>query len=468
MLDYKQPLQTGLTRWHESLLKPVDGSSLALFRIGFGLIMFWEVIRYYQHGWIERYFIQPSFYFTYHFFDFVTPWPGRGMYLHFDVVGILAILIAVGLFYRVAALLFLPAFAYIFLLDKANYLNHFYLIILFSFLLCLLPANRALSLDRVLFFPRRPALVPMWSVWVLRAQQVIVYFYAGLAKVNVDWLRGEPMRMWLAARDDFPLVGHWFTEEWVVYLFSYGALIFDLSVGFLFLWRKTRLVAFGFAGTFHLMNAWLFNIGIFPWMMIWAMLIFAEPDWPQTVWGWIRQKIRLPARGDAAPLPETFGYPIPRTSTLILIGLHGYFIFQLLFPLRHLLYPGNVSWTEEGHRFSWHMKLRDKDAMLNIYLTDPRTGDTWEISPSRDLSSRQLKEMSTRPDMIVQYAHYLAAQAENSGQPRPIIQVNHQVSLNGRPYQTLIDPEVNLAEIQLSFKPADWLLPLADISIISK
>jgi hypothetical protein len=199
------------------------------------------------------------------------------MYLHFWVMGVLALLMALGLFYRVAAPLFYLAFTYVFLLDKAYYLNHFYLIVLLSFLLCLIPAHRTASLDGWLFFRRQAASVPRWSVFLLRAQVFIVYFYAGLAKLSPDWLAGEPVRMRLAERTGFPAGNH-FTSEWVVFAFAYGGLLFDLGIGFLLVWRRTRLVAFGLAAVFHLLNAHLFQIGIIPALAFGMTLIFAAPD----------------------------------------------------------------------------------------------------------------------------------------------------------------------------------------------
>jgi hypothetical protein len=294
----------------------------------------------------------------------------------------------------------------------------------------------------------------------------IVYFYAGLAKLNGDWLRGEPMRMWLAERADFPLIGGYFTSEWMVYAFTYGGLLFDLGIGFLLSWKRTRPLAFGLAGLFHLLNSQLFNIGVFPPLAFGVTLIFAEPDWPRQAMPALgrslaRFQVGRPSlsqpRGVASPLMRAPGRP---AGLLTLAFVHLYLLGQLLIPLRHLLYPGNVSWTEEGHRFAWRMKLRDKEARLRVYVTDPRTGDTWEVSPAVDLSRKQLDEMSTRPDMVLQYAHYLAKKWSAPGLPRPIIRVAQHVSLNGRPYQPLIDPHVNLAEVPISLRPADWILPL--------
>jgi hypothetical protein len=376
-------------------------------------------------------------------------------------MGVLALFVALGLFYRLSALLLCLAFTYVFLLDKAYYLNHFYLIALLSFLLCLIPAHHAASLDRWLFFRSQPPFVPQWSVFILRAQMSIVYFYAGLAKLNPDWLRGEPMRMWLAERTDFPIMGVYFTSEWVALGFAYGGLLFDLSIGFLLMWGRTRPFAFILAGMFHLLNSQFFQIGIFPLLAFGATLIFAAPDWPRRLSaGPGRLWKRSPAKA-SAPTSAPAEIPVTsRWSTATVIFIHLYLLAQLLVPLRHWLYPGDVNWTEEGHRFSWHMKLRDKEAVLHLYLVDPRTGQVWEISPAVDLSARQLDEMKTRPDMVLQYAHYLADKLSAGGRPRPIIRADLKVSLNGRPYQSLINPNVNLAEVSLGLQAADWILPL--------
>lgn len=424
----------------------------------FGGLLFVEVLRYFYYGWIETHYIAPAFHFTYPFLDFVRPWPGAGMYIHFAILGGLALLVAAGLFYRLAAVLLCLAFTYVFLLDKALYLNHFYLITLLSFLLCLLPAHAAASLDRQLFLRHQAPVVPRWAVWVLRAQLFIVYFYAGLAKLSPDWLQGEPMRLWLAERTHFPIVGQFFTLEWVVYGFAYGGLLFDLSIGFFLLLPQTRLWALGAAGLFHFLNLQLFNIGIFPALAFGATLIFFEPTWPVQLVARVQRQLPWSPGNTPAP-PTAVAHPL-FSSLPLLVLLHVYLLFQLLFPLRHWLYPGDVNWTEEGHRFAWHMKLRAKEGRLDFYLTNPKTGETVKIYPAWHLSANQMEEMSTHPDMIAQYARYVADRFERSGWPRPMVRVDSQVALNGRPYQPFIDPNVNLAEVPLfSWQAAPWILP---------
>ncbi|HEX2097994.1 MAG TPA: HTTM domain-containing protein, partial [Rubrobacteraceae bacterium] len=270
------------------LFAPVDIASLVFFRIAFGVLMIWEVWRYYSYGWIQRDYIDPAYHFSYYGFGWVQPWPGIGMYVHFFVLGVLAFCIAFGLWYRVSMVFFFLGFAYVFLIDQAYYLNHFYLIILFSFLMIFVPAHRSLSEDARARPEIRSETAPAWALWVLMAQMAIVYFYAGLAKLNGDWLQGEPMRSRLASSTDLPLIGPLFTEEWMVYLFSYGGLLLDLLVVPFLLWRRTRLIAFMFALGFHLMNSQLFGIGVFPWLAIAATTLFFPPSWPRRFVAFLR------------------------------------------------------------------------------------------------------------------------------------------------------------------------------------
>src|SRR6185295_3003174 len=182
-----------------ALFKPVDISFLVFFRVLFGAIMLWETYRYFTHGWIGRYFVDPVVNFTYYGFSWVKPWPGRGMYIHFVVLGLAAACVMVGFFYRIAAPVFFLAFTYFFLLDQTRYMNHFYLVCLISFLMWFLPAERAFSVDAWRSREIRSDVVPAWTLWLLRVQVGIPYFFGGIAKLNSDWiLGGEPMRIWLS------------------------------------------------------------------------------------------------------------------------------------------------------------------------------------------------------------------------------------------------------------------------------
>ncbi|MBZ0283002.1 MAG: HTTM domain-containing protein [Anaerolineae bacterium] len=446
-----------MTHHFKRLFAPVDIAGLVYFRLLFGAIMLWEVWRFLGQGRIEDYYLRPVFQFKYYGFEWVQTPPGIGLYIHFIVLGVAAICIILGLWYRLSAAVFFVGFSYVYLLDQTYYLNHHYLVCLISFLMIFIPAHRAFSLDAW----RKPSLrtdsIPAWSLWLLRGQIGLVYFFAGIAKLNGDWLAGQPMSMWLADRTDFPVIGHLFTESWMVLAFSYGGLLFDLSAFPLLLWRRTRWMGLGIGLAFHLTNYQLFNIGIFPWFMLAANLLFLDSDWPRR----ILHIVRLPPEAKTEQGNSPVGLSEHRQS-MIMAALGIYFAVQIFLPLRHFLYPGDVNWTEQGHRFSWHMKLRDKESSVRFFITDPVTGTSWEAEPERYLTERQLDEMSSRPDMILQFAHYLAALMLEDDYERVEVRTLAVASLNGRKPQLLIDPQVDLAAQPRLLGISDWIMPLIE------
>ena len=428
-----------IDRWLSYLRAPEDGASLAFFRFCFGAIMLWEVFRYWAGGRIARYYIEPGFYFS--FVPSLKPWGGSGMYWHFGLLGALSVLITLGLLYRAAAALFCAAFTYVFLLDKANYLNHLYLVCLVSFLMILVPAHRVASVDRWLFFPSAPETVPRWSRLLLRAQIMIVYFFGGIAKLNSDWLRGEPVGTWIAERSDLPVIGPLLEHPSAGVVFAYGGLFIDLSVGFLLFFRRTFVFGAALAVIFNVLNALIFSIGIFPYFMIASLALFPDPAWPRRLWRWLSGG--EPAKG---PASNEMASPMSAGEKALLALVHVYMVAQLALPLRHWLYPGDVNWTEDGHRFAWRMKLRDKEVQsFNMRVIDPRSGAEEAIEPEEWLTDRQFRKMITRPDMIVQFAVYVADTFEVRMGVRPVVKARVSASLNGGPFRDLINPDLNLA-----------------------
>ncbi|MGV7221092.1 MAG: HTTM domain-containing protein [Nitrospinales bacterium] len=444
----------------EFLFTPVDASSLGAFRFFFGFFMVWSTLRLYLRDRIEGKYLGKLFYFTYELFPWVTPWSGEGMYIQFAIMGLAALFLAVGLFTRGSALVFTLSYTYVFLIEKIYYNNHYYLICLLGFLFCIVHSNRWMSLDNWLNkkFARdaNTKLIPYWNVFLFKAQIFIVYFYGGLAKINHDWLRGEPIRHWIrraAGREDTPsFVSAFLETELATYIFSFGGLIFDLGIGFLLVYKKTRLIGFGLLLIFNLTNSWLFTIGIFPFLMIAATVIFLEPDTPRV----FIQKI----------FPKTIQTKLePRTQSIqntALIFICIYLTIQILLPFRHFLYKGNVAWTEEGHSFSWRMKLKTKSVCkFQFMVTNPKTGDTWPFMTEKYLEVRQNLIMCRRPDMIIQFVRFMESKLKSTGIKNPIITIQSTASLNFGLPQTFIDPNVNLAKAEYSiFKHAEWILPL--------
>src|SRR5205085_1039245 len=110
------------------------------------------------------------FLFKYPGFSWVHPWPGNGLYLHWILLGVFALFVTVGFLYRISITLFFLSHSYFVILDQGRYVNHTYLICLFSFLLIFAPAHHAFSIDAWLWPKLRSTASPAWTLWLLRAQ----------------------------------------------------------------------------------------------------------------------------------------------------------------------------------------------------------------------------------------------------------------------------------------------------------
>jgi vitamin K-dependent gamma-carboxylase len=424
------------------LAKPVDGASLFVFRALLGGTIAVGMVRFFVHGWIDAFYRAPRMLFGYWGLQWVKPLPGAWLEVHFAAVGVLAVLFALGVGYRVVAPLLFVGFTWLELLDKTTYLNHYYLVSVLLLLMSFMPLGRGLSFAG----GWRSAEVPRICLWVLRVQVGLVYFYAGLAKLGPDWLlSAQPLRIWLATRTDLPLVGPWLSLPAVGYLASWCGAAFDLASPWLLSWRRTRVVAFVAAAFFHVVTGFLFQLGIFPWLMIAGATLFFAPDWPVA-------PLRLgPATAWTRPVTAVF------RTLAALAAVH--LALQLVLPLRSLLYPNNVLWSEEGFRFAWKVMLVEKAGRTTFHVRDPASGRQWQLTPQSELTALQAKMASTQPDMILALAHHVADDFRRQGMPDVEVRAEVWVSLNGRPSALLVDPEVDLAREQDSLLPKRWILP---------
>ena len=427
---------SGLRR---ALARPVDGASLAAFRGLFGALLVIGTLRFAARGWIADMYIDPAYHFPYWGFAWVRPWPGVGMYLHFAALALAALALALGIRPRLAAFICFVLFTHAELIDKAAYLNHYYFVSVVLLLLIFVPTHA-----------HRPA--PTWALYTLRLQVGLVYCFAGLAKLRGDWLlRAQPLKTWLAAHADFPLLGPLFARPETATIMSWCGAVFDLSIPFLLLHPRTRLPAFVALFGFHALTGALFPIGMFPWLMSASALIFLPPAWPRRL---------LRAFGRPVP-PDSQAVPgdIAPISRLGLGALTLHFVIQCTMPLRHYLYPGDHAWTEEGWRFAWHVMLVEKAGTVSYRVHAPQTGRTFVVHPEDVLTAQQTAQMAIAPDMILDYAHHLAAQFAARGMPEVEVFADAFVAYNGRPGARLVDPAVDLAREHDGLAHRRWILP---------
>jgi hypothetical protein len=369
------------------------------------------------------------------------------MYLHFAALAVLAACVLVGFRTRAATLLFTLGFAYAHLIDKTNYLNHYFLVVAMGLLGAALPWARVASVDA--WRARRAGValppVPAWALWAARIQLGLVYTFGGLAKLRADWLlHAQPLRIWLAANSDFPVLGGLFQQPAAAFVLSWGGAAFDLAAPWLLLGRRTRPWGYALVVLFHLTTARLFHIGMFPWLMIAWTPIFFDPSWPRR---WVKRLGPATAAGEAAPAGG------------LALGVAVLLAVQVVLPFRSLLYPGQLLWREEGFRFSFNVMLMEKDGSAEFRVRDPDSGRTFLVEPTQLLTRYQARMMATQPDMILQAAQALAAQYRGRGVARPEVRADVFVSLNGRPSARFIDPQVDLARERDGLCAQRWILP---------
>ncbi len=255
-----------------------SAATLAFYRLAFGLMMLFSLIRFASYGWIKQRYLIPQFHFTYYGWEWVKPL-GNYTYLLFLIAGIAALFVAIGYKYKWAILTFFLSFTYIELLDKTTYLNHYYFISVISFVLLFLPANCYFSVDAYRDPKLRYAKIPSWNIGLLQTILAIVYFYAGLAKLNSDWLfNAMPLKIWLPHHSNIPIIGPLLNENWVHYAFSWTGAVYDLTIVFLLRYKPTRLFGFILVIVFHVLTKILFPIGVFPYVMIVSTLLFFDAD----------------------------------------------------------------------------------------------------------------------------------------------------------------------------------------------
>lgn len=414
-----------LARARAHLGASVDGASLQAFRIGLGLLWTFAAVRFVAYGWVEELYLAPSYHFAW------VPWavvpPATVLYGLFAAMAMAGLGLAHGRWPRAWAALFLVCFGYVELLDATLYLNHYVLLTLVTM--------GVLAIDW-----HRP--MPRWALWGLRFLFATVYLWAGLCKLNPDWLlRGEPLGTWLGARGSWPVVGPLLAHPWTALAMSWGGAAYDLSVPFLLLVRRTRPLGVGLVAFFHVVVWWLFPIGIFPWLMILGVTLFFEPDWP-------RRFLPAPWLGPRAGSERPMA-PGPSAAFVAVLTVLA------LFPARFLLYDGPVAWTEQGYRFAWRVLLNEKTGQVDFRVEEKDGPGRWRVRPSDELALFQHQQMRTQPDLIVQYARHLQRRFAEQGHDVAVY-VDSYASLNGRPSQRMVRPDVDLT----GPLPDGWLVPL--------
>ena len=437
------------------LFARVSIAPLVVFRIVFGVLLLYSSYRTYEMGWIEELYIDPSYHFG--FFSWLTPLEGVGMYIIFGMLTLCSLGIILGCLYRFSATLYFVLFMYVELLDKTYYLNHYYLVTLLTFWLIWVPAHHWHSVDAKLFPQLRSTTCSNWHILIFRVQLSIVYFFAGLAKVNPDWLfRAQPMATWLPGKHQLPIIGSIMHLKETAFLFSWVGCVYDLTI-WIFLWiRKTRVLAYLAVLVFHVMTGILFpRIGMFPLIMITTTLIFFSSN--------VHERLLKLIGGGISDKVVSSDYIASgyRRRSAISYVLCVYLVIQLILPLRYLQYPGNLFWHERGYRFSWRVMLMEKNGYTSFIVKDPVSNTQKEVDQAEFLTPFQKQQLRSQPDMMIQFAKFLGDNFKNEKGYAPEVYVKSRLSLNGRRSQVFTDESLDIYGSRNPLKDG-WIQPFND------
>ncbi|CAH2274889.1 vitamin K-dependent gamma-carboxylase [Pelobates cultripes] len=400
-------------------------------------------------------------------FNFLQPLTLDWMYLTYVIMLLGALGITLGCFYRLSCLLFLLPYWYVFFLDKTSWNNHSYLYGLIGFQLTLLNANRYWSIDGFLNPRKRNAHVPLWNYTLLRTQIFIVYFIAGIKKLDADWVEGYSMgslsRHWLF--DPFKLI---MSEEMTsLVIVHWGGLILDLTAGYLLFFDVTRPAALFFVSYFHCMNSQLFSIGMFSYTMLATSPLFCYPDWPRRLVAksssclhWLLPATQPPQESAACVYPGRKGKSQSRLRHKIGAAFTVlYIIEQLFLPYSHFITQGYNNWTNGLYGYSWDMMVHSRSHQhVKITYKDGITGEIGYLNPGVFTQTRRWKDHA---DMLKQYAVCLHGLLGAYNISEPEIYFDVWVSINDRFQQRLFDPTVDIVKADWSpFRRTPWLKPL--------
>ncbi|MBA2404097.1 MAG: HTTM domain-containing protein [Bdellovibrionales bacterium] len=397
------------------LFRPVDAAILIYFRFFAGLMLSIELLNSLHLGDLNEYLA--PFHFSYLYFEWLKPWSLEPMVALYALTIISGFTLAVGFQQRLSAFMLFLGYTLLFLMEKSEYNNHLYLYCLISFWMIWMPVTKNNRLS-----------VPAWFYYLLLFHMSVVYFYAGIAKLDSEWLEGHTVREMLNSR-----------YEW---FYIYGGLAFDLLIVPFLLWRKTRVLAFTCACVFHVLNVINFGLATFPWFSIAMTALYFGTKWPRR-FSWFDDF--FPHSGNKTELS-------PLKQNLLVAGLVTYCLLHLLIPFRHHLYSGKVSWTEDGHQFGWRMKLRNKTGDTYFYVQDPGRKNLRIVFPQQYLTKKQSRKLPGNPDFILQFAHFL-----RDKNPGAKIFASARISLNGKPAVEMVNNRVDLAKEERKLGSYHWI-----------
>ena len=426
------------------LSKDISGVTISIFRIVLGGILLLQSIYWIITGFIQKNIIEPTFLFP--FINELNPL--NDLLMNYGLNGLLlfsSALIITSKYSRIGLVLYFFSFTYLWLLCQGYFNNHYYLISILCFILIF---------NKVPFSKFEKIRVPYLNLFILKYFIVIVYFIAGLNKINPYWLVDlQPMTYILSK------IG--INEHSIIIpFFSYTGLLFDLLIGPLLLIKKTRIIAIAFSIIFHMSNFIIFilaggEIGFFPFIMIATLILFINPEKIEKKY--FKKNARIASR--------------QKYNSKVAVFLILFIMSQIVLPFRHYLFDGYVDYNGIGQRFSWRLKNMYKEpkttgliefVVLSSKEDTVSTFNLYNVNKAKViLTDRQKTNLIYYPNMIPQFAMKIEKHFQKmirNSNFNFMIKGECLVGFMGREPQLLFDKNIDLTNVDKStYKTNTWL-----------
>lgn len=431
----------------QKLFKTVDNAPLVLFRIFFGIVFIFESFGAIATGWVKSNLVEPKTNFTFIGFEFLLNLMGNYMYVHFVVMGLFSIGVALGYKYRFSIIALTIMWASVYFMQKTSYNNHYYLMLLIAGMLCFLPANRYASIDVKNNPKLKKNYMPQWISWAFIIQISVVYVFATLAKFYPDWLNGTVTSNMFASIQGPEFLTNILHDHTFHLFIAYSGILFDGLIVPALLFKRTRKIAVVLSLIFHIFNSIALQIGVFPYFALTFCMFFFPADDIRKIFFKRKEPLGI----------ETPAYDFEAKKTALYLFI-PYLIIQVLLPIRHWFIKGDVLWTEEGHRLSWRMMLRSRSGVTTFRVIDKKNNEILNFAVGDFLTPKQNSRLNT-PDMIWQMAQKIKTYYKFQGKDVAVYAKSSYVSINSKENNVLIDPKVDLANEKWNhFKHHDWIL----------
>lgn len=439
-------------KYSTTLFEPVNATGIDAFRRIFAFFLIIQIYSFYSANIINYTFVLNQIRIPFDFAAWIPLLPGKMMNLVLFVEFIGAVLLFSIKYARIGALIYLISFGYLLMVDVSYYNNHFYFILL----LCLFFVfYNPLKIGTTLFIPKI-------LLNLFKFQVIVVYFFAGVVKLNTDWLINlEPMGEIMRSTGF-----HW--NKPMLYFYAYAGTIFDLFIGFALLFPKLLKPAIILNILFHLSNFIMFesgqnqDIGIFPFLMISTNLLFINADKLQN---WLAKNIPfLSIKANAEKKSKTSSAIVFDLSTnqkkWTINFVVFYILIQLFLPFRHFLIRGDVDWTSEGFYFAWRLKVRSKTSSVVIKLKDGPNSELMIVNPYNFLNTLQYKAVCDNPAAMHSFMQQLKNKASGLGMKQPLFYLTWYSSMNGHSKQLMMDSTLEFGSLKHKiFGKDEWILP---------